>query len=65
MSGSEHKDPVQWFFKACLMILFGIVALSIAVDLLIQIWPWVVGVGIVVGTVVVGAQLWRERRQPW
>jgi uncharacterized membrane protein YdbT with pleckstrin-like domain len=65
MSGSEHKDPAQWFFKACLMVLFGIVALSVAIDLLIQMWPWLVGIGILVGAVFIGVEIWRARRQPW
>ncbi|BCK57864.1 hypothetical protein [Nocardia wallacei] len=65
MSDSEHKDPIKWFFRACLMVLFGVVALSMTIDILIQIWPWLVGVGILVGIVVVGIEVWRARRQPW
>lgn len=62
---SPSNNPFQWFFNACLLLLFGTVALSVAVRLLQAIWAWVVGfvvLGIIVVVAVAGWQFWRR---PW
>ncbi|WP_433576807.1 hypothetical protein [Nocardia brasiliensis] len=59
------KHPIRRFFTACLLVLFGMAALSLAVDLLVQIWPWLAGIGIIVGVILIGIAIWRTRRQPW
>jgi uncharacterized membrane protein YdbT with pleckstrin-like domain len=41
MSGDAPPTIVQRFFRACLLILGGIVALWIALELLAQFWGWI------------------------
>lgn len=62
---SPSNNPIQWFFNACLFLLLGTVALSVAVHLLQAIWAWVVGfviLGIIIAVAVAG---WRFWRRPW
>lgn len=59
------KNPIAWFFHACLLVLFGVVALSVAIDLLSQIWPWLLTIGILIGGIAVGIAIWQDRRRPW
>ena len=63
--GDPFKNPFRWFFNACLLLLFGMVALSLALQLLGEIWPWLLLVGSIVGAAVIGVIIWRERRNPW
>ncbi len=62
---SPGSDPIRWFFNACLLILFGIVALSIAVRVLQTIWPWALGLLLLIGSCTIGVILWRAWRRPW
>jgi uncharacterized membrane protein YdbT with pleckstrin-like domain len=66
MSGSSRSNnPIQWFFHACLLLLFGVIALSVAIRLLQAIWPWVLGIVIIAGLLVVAVVAWRIWRRPW
>lgn len=40
MSESTPPTIVQRFFRACILILGGIVALWLALELLAQVWGW-------------------------
>lgn len=40
MSGDTPPGIVQRFFRACLLILGGIVCLWLALELLAQVWGW-------------------------
>jgi membrane protein implicated in regulation of membrane protease activity len=62
---SPSNNPLQWFFNACLLILFGVIALSVAVHLLQAIWPWVLGFVLFAAAVTVGVVMWRIWRRPW
>lgn len=62
---SPSNNPIQWFFNACLLLLFGTVALSVAVHLLQAIWWWVLGFLVLVAVVVIGVAAWRFWRRPW
>ena len=62
---SPSNNPLQWFFNACLLILFGVIALSVAVHLLQAIWPWVLGFILFAVAVTVGVIVWRIRSRPW
>ncbi|MGO4129926.1 hypothetical protein AB4028_14125 [Janibacter sp. RAF20_2_2] len=42
------KNPVQSLFSACLMLLGCVIALGLVLELLAQIWPWLVGVAAIV-----------------
>lgn len=65
MNSSPPPNPVQWFFNACLLILFGVVALSVAVDLLQAIWYWVLGILLLGGGIAIAVIAWRIWRKPW
>ncbi|MGY2060988.1 hypothetical protein ACW9HQ_39480 [Nocardia gipuzkoensis] len=66
MNGKDPiKDPFRWFFNASLLVLFGVVALTISIDLLSQIWLWVIGIGVLIGGAAIGVAIWQERRRPW
>lgn len=47
---SEPKPPtiVQRFFRACLLILGGILALWLALELLAQFWGWLLLIAAIV-----------------
>ena len=62
---SPSNNPFQWFFNACLLVLFGVVALSVAVHLLQGIWPWAVAIALIASALVVSVIAWRFWRRPW
>jgi hypothetical protein len=62
---SPTNDPIQWFFNACLLILFGTIALTVAIDLLQSIWPWVLGFMLIAGGTAIAVVVWRFWRRPW
>lgn len=59
------KDPINWFFRASLLVLFGAVALTTAIDLLSQIWFPLLVSGLLVIAIGVGIAVWQARRRPW
>lgn len=65
MADQSPSPLSQRFFRACLLILGGIVALSVALDLLARFWGWVALILIVVLILWVGISFyrwWRDRR---
>ncbi|MBP5802740.1 hypothetical protein J2D78_11660 [Microbacterium maritypicum] len=48
MSEQKPSTIVQRFFRACLLILGGIVALWLALELLAQFWGWVLLISVIV-----------------
>ncbi|MEH3138770.1 MAG: hypothetical protein PGN37_01060 [Mycobacterium kyogaense] len=62
---SPSGNPFGWFLNACLLILFGVVALSVAVHLLQSIWYWVLGFLLLGVLIAVGITAWRIWRKPW
>lgn len=65
MSGHDEWKPIERFWHACLLVLFGMIALSVAVELLSQIWQWLVGAALGVGLLAIGIAIWRARSRPW
>ena len=59
------KNPVQWFGNFCLVVLLGTVALTVAVDLLAQIWPWLVGMVVFAFLIALAVAFYKKWRQPW
>jgi len=59
------KHPFEWLFTVCLMLLGCVIALSVAVSLLAQIWPWIVGIGLLIVSIVVALRVSSERRRRW
>lgn len=47
------------FFRACMLILSGIVALWLALELLAQLWGWIVLISVIVLVLCVGVALYR------
>lgn len=62
---SPMKHPFEWLFTICLMLLGCVIALSVAVSLLAQIWPWIVGIGLLIVSIVVALRVSSERRRRW
>lgn len=65
MAEQSPRSLVQRLLSACLMLLGCVVALWLALELLAQIWGWLLLVGAVVAlvaAVVIGYRVWRERR---
>jgi uncharacterized membrane protein YdbT with pleckstrin-like domain len=58
---ADPKPPtlVQRFFRACLLILGGILALWIALEILAQFWGWILLTGVIVLTLC--AAVWAYR----
>lgn len=65
MADDAPRPLAQRFFRACLLILGGVVALWLALELLAQFWGWLLllaALALVIFGAVVGYQFWRERR---
>lgn len=63
---NENTPPHHWpatFFTTCLLILGALIALSLAIDILRCIWPWLAGTTAVVGGMVLVVRLVRRGRQ--
>jgi uncharacterized membrane protein len=62
----EKKETMsQKFFSACLLILAGIVAVWLALELLAQIWMWIVLVGLIVLGCWIAYRVIRARQDRW
>ena len=48
MSESKPPSVAQRFFRACLLILGGTIALWVALELLAQFWGWILLMSVVV-----------------
>jgi hypothetical protein len=62
---SPFRNPLQWLFRASLLVLGTAFALNIAVDLLSEILPWIAGTVGVAGLVWVTVAIIRWRRSRW
>lgn len=47
-AASRRSSTPTRFFRACLLILGGILALWLALELLAQFWGWIVLIGVIV-----------------
>ncbi len=60
MMSRDTPPPVtSRFFRACLLILGGVFALWLAIDLLAQFWGWVLLIGVAVAVLCLGVAAWR------
>lgn len=48
MPDSQPPTVVQRFFRACMLILGGVLALWLALELLAQFWGWILLIGVIV-----------------
>jgi hypothetical protein len=58
-------NPFAWLLNAALMLLGAAIALSLALQLLADIWMWLVGIAVLVGLVLGAVQLHRRRSTKW
>lgn len=62
----EKKDPMsKRFFTACLLILVGVIALWMALQLLAQFWGWIVLIGAIVLAGWIVYKVLQARRDRW
>ena len=59
------RNPIEWLFTVCLMLLGCAIALSVAMSLLAEVWPWVVGIGLLVAVVAVVIRASLQQRRRW
>jgi hypothetical protein len=62
---ANSNGPTRTFAKGALLVLLGCVALVIAVRLLMEIWPWLLGGVLVIGLGYGALAWWRWRRSRW
>jgi 1,4-dihydroxy-2-naphthoate octaprenyltransferase len=62
MADEPSRSTTQRFFRACLYILGGIVALGLALELLAQFWGWLLLIGVVSFAVAATYRWWRDYR---
>jgi len=62
-----QRNLATWIIQLALSILLASICLHIAVGLLAQVWPWLVGIGLAVGllALLVRLLLWWRRQQYW
>lgn len=67
MSESRRFDPIGWFVSTCFALLVAAIALTVAVHLVVAIWPWLLGgvAAIAAVTILVRLAVWWHGRQPW
>lgn len=68
--GRDHhkKEPdsmASRFFTASLLILGGILVLTFALQLLAQIWIWLLLIALIVAAIWIAIRIWLHRRDPW
>lgn len=61
----EKETMSQKFFNACLLILGGVIVLALAIQLLSQIWVWIVLGIVIIATGWIAFRIWMARRNRW
>ena len=67
MTNPKGFDPLATFISACMTLLFGAIALAVAVSLIQQIWVWLILIISAVGVIWILVRLvigW-SRGQSW
>jgi hypothetical protein len=59
------KSPLEWLLTVCLIVMGCAIALTVAVDLLQRIWPWLVGIGLLAGAIYLTIRVLIWRRRTW
>ncbi|SIM78928.1 hypothetical protein [Mycobacteroides abscessus] len=75
MTGSKHdsndakdsmvKNPVEKLFQICLLLLGCAIAINLIACLLTNIWPWVIGIAVVVAVATIWFRVAAVRRRKW
>lgn len=61
----EKTTMTQGFFRACLLILGGIILLYLALQMLSRFWGWLILIAIIIGAVWAAIAFVRSRRDRW
>ena len=59
------RGPVEWLFHAALLVPGASIALTLALQLLAAIWPWLVGGALVIGVAALAIHSVTTRRRQW
>lgn len=59
------RGPFEWLFNAALLVLGTAIALTIALQLLAQIWPWLLGAALLIAGAVIVIRIGINRRRQW
>ena len=59
------KYLVRHFFDLCLLLLGGVIALSVALQLLAQFWGWIVLIAVLIAAIWALVAILRFRRNRW
>ncbi len=59
------RGPFEWLFNAALLVLGTAIALTLALELLAAIWPWLVAGALVVGGAALAIRISILRRRQW
>jgi hypothetical protein len=59
------KDPFQWLFRACLLLMGSAIALNLAMAFLCPILPWLIGTVAFVAVTWIVVSVVRWRRSQW
>ena len=62
---SPFKNPFQWLFQVSLLVLGTALALTVAVDLLRSILPWIIAAFGIAGITWGAVEIVRWRRSRW
>jgi hypothetical protein len=63
--GSPLKSPVEWVFRASVLLLGATIALNLAVVFLRPVLPWLIGGAALAATMWVVVAVARWRRSKW
>ena len=65
MADDTPRTLAHRFFRTCLLLLGGILALWLGLELLARFWGWLLLVGVLIGVIaalITGYRIWRESR---
>lgn len=65
MANDSPRSLPQQFFRACMYLLGGVLAVWLALELLARLWGWILllaAVALIVWAGIAGYRLWRDRR---
>ena len=65
MTGDDPKTWAQRFFHFCLLILVGVVLLWLALQLLAQVWGWILLAAAIAAVAWITITVIRFRRNRW
>ena len=65
MSNDPTRSIAQRFVSFCVLVLVGVLAIWLALDVLSHIWGWVVLILVIVLLAYIGFVLMRNRRNRW